>query len=78
MNLGKAKFAIDSHTQAIVNYISNNKDVTLDNALREFMNTHTYALLLDPDSRLYSKSRAYLVDMYQSELIGDWENWLEV
>ncbi|MCL2498825.1 MAG: hypothetical protein FWE90_00640 [Defluviitaleaceae bacterium] len=78
MNTGKAKFAINSHTQAIVNHVAKLKDIALDDAFREFMNSHTYALLLDFDSHLYSKSRAYIIDMYQCELTNDWKNWLEV
>ena len=78
MNVNKARFAINAHTQAVINYISQEENITKDDAFRKLMKTKTYALLLDIESHLYSKSRAYVLDMYQSELVGDWDNWVTV
>jgi hypothetical protein len=47
-------------------------------ALRDFMATKTYNVLVKPNSLLYRESPAYLVDMVESEMSGDWQRWLEV
>jgi hypothetical protein len=47
-------------------------------AIRKLMMTETYALLLDPLSYLYLESVEYVLDMYDAELAGDMERWLEV
>ncbi|MDR2619661.1 MAG: hypothetical protein LBC29_00800 [Propionibacteriaceae bacterium] len=47
-------------------------------ALRDFMGTKTYNVLLRPKSRLYRESPAYVVDMVEAERSGDWARWLEI
>jgi high-affinity K+ transport system ATPase subunit B len=47
-------------------------------ALREFMSTKTYNVLMKPNSLLYRESPAYVVDMVKAERSGDWSRWLEV
>jgi hypothetical protein len=47
-------------------------------ALRDFMMTKTYNVLIKPHSLLYRESPAYVVDMVEAEMAGDWERWLEV
>jgi high-affinity K+ transport system ATPase subunit B len=47
-------------------------------ALRDFMATKTYNVLMKPKSQLYRESPAYLVDMVEAEQSGDWQRWLEV
>jgi high-affinity K+ transport system ATPase subunit B len=47
-------------------------------ALRDFMATKTYNVLMKPNSLLYRESPAYVVDMVEAEQSGDWERWLEV
>ncbi|MDR1396559.1 MAG: hypothetical protein LBJ14_02335 [Desulfarculales bacterium] len=47
-------------------------------ALRDFMATKTYNVLMKPGSLLYRESPAYVVDMVKSEMSGDWQRWLEV
>jgi hypothetical protein len=47
-------------------------------ALRDFMATKTYNVLMKPNSLLYRESPAYVVDMVEAEQSGDWARWLEV
>ncbi|MDR1328889.1 MAG: hypothetical protein LBK23_04740 [Oscillospiraceae bacterium] len=47
-------------------------------ALRDFIATKTYNVLMKPDSQLYRESPAYVVDMVEAEQSGDWARWLEV
>jgi hypothetical protein len=46
-------------------------------ALREFMATKTYDVLMKPNSLLYRESPACLVYMVEAELAGDWRRWME-
>ncbi|GHT43603.1 hypothetical protein FACS189443_7210 [Planctomycetales bacterium] len=47
-------------------------------ALRQFMKTKTYDLLLAPEGYLYFESMEYIYDMWDAECRGDWEYWLEI
>jgi hypothetical protein len=47
-------------------------------ALRDFMATKTYNVLMKPKSQLYRESPAFVVDMVEAEQSGDWRRWLEV
>jgi high-affinity K+ transport system ATPase subunit B len=51
---------------------------TATTALRDFMATKTFNVLMKPDTVLYRESPAYVVDMVEAEQSGDWERWLEV
>ncbi|MDR1110480.1 MAG: hypothetical protein LBP92_07265 [Deltaproteobacteria bacterium] len=46
-------------------------------ALREFMATKTYDVLMKPNSLLYRESPACLVYMVEAERAGDWRRWME-
>jgi len=46
-------------------------------ALRRFMSTETYELLLDPESYLYLESAEYVLDMMDAEQSGNIGRWLE-
>jgi high-affinity K+ transport system ATPase subunit B len=47
-------------------------------ALRDFMSTKTYNVLMNIDSGLYRESPAFVLDMVEAEQAGDWQRWLEV
>jgi len=51
--------------------------ITHTEAIRKFMATKTYDLLLDPESYLYLESAEYILDMYDAEQRGDWARWTE-
>jgi len=44
-------------------------------ALRFFMSSKTYELLIDPKSYLYLESMEYVLDMFDAELSEDWNRW---
>jgi hypothetical protein len=46
-------------------------DVGTDEALRDFMATKTYQLLMNPKSFLFLESPAYIVDMITAEQSGN-------
>ena len=66
--------------QLCVNYLVNNLaeqlSVTQAEAYRRFVQSKTYALLIAEESKLYTESFEYVLDMYNSELCGDMDNWL--
>ncbi|MDR1085729.1 MAG: hypothetical protein LBP22_12980 [Deltaproteobacteria bacterium] len=47
-------------------------------ALRDFMATKTYSVLMKPNSQLYRESPACVAEMVEAEQSGDWARWLEV
>jgi hypothetical protein len=54
------------------------EDISPTKAIRKFMLTETYGLLLDPESHLHFESAEYILYMYNTEQHGDWERWLEI
>jgi hypothetical protein len=47
-------------------------------ALRDFMGTKTYKLLIKPDSVLFRESPDFILDMYEIEKAGDRDRWLAI
>jgi len=74
----KIKHAINLKTTHVVSYMVEQRKMTQEAAFKEFVLSKTYDLLTDEDSKLYTESYEYVLDMYDSELRGDWINWLEV
>ena len=74
----KIKHAINLKAAHVVNCMVEQRKMTQDTAFREFALSKTYDLLTDEDSKLYTESYEYVLDMYDSELQGHWVNWLEV
>ncbi|MDR2487254.1 MAG: hypothetical protein LBD12_04745 [Clostridiales Family XIII bacterium] len=58
--------------------IAERDHVTYTEAIRRLLASDTYGLLLEPGSYLHLESAEYILDMYDAELRGDWERWLEV
>jgi len=52
--------------------------IAVNEALRLFLASKTYALLDNAASYLYLEPGAYVEEMFDAELAGDWERWLEV
>ena len=72
------QFAIDTLTaQAVQKYAKDNA-LTGTEALRFFMRTDTFRLLINPESFLYLESVEYVLDMLEAEICEDTERWLEV
>jgi len=62
----------------VTDNLSRELNIAPEDALRQFAQTKTYALLQKNESFLYSESNEYVLDMLQSELKGDWEEWLKI
>ena len=71
-------FCIDILSAQVAEVIAKEKDLPLTDAVKRFMATKTYALLMDTESLLYLESVAYVLDMLKAEEAGNWDVWLEV
>ena len=64
--------------QAVVRVMSYQEKLSPEETLRRFMSSKTYDLLADNQSRLWSESEEYILDMLMSELNGDVAEWLKI
>jgi len=69
---------IESIAAQIADAYAEKQKIPVTDAMRKFMKTKTYELLTNPKSYLYLESAAYVEDMLNAELSGDWESWMEV
>jgi hypothetical protein len=58
-------------------YAADNK-LTNTEALRHIMTTKTYAVLQDPDSKLWGESAESLYYTLKAEDRGDWAEWYKI
>jgi hypothetical protein len=71
-------FCIDAHTVRVAEEYAKTSGMSNTEALRFFMSTRTYELLINPESYLYLESMEYILDMLDAELTEDWDRWLEI
>ena len=69
---------IESITTQVADAYAEKQKIPVTDAIRMFMTTKTYELLMNPKSYLYLESAVYIEDMLCAELSGDWESWMEV
>ena len=69
---------IESLAAQVADAYAEKRNIPVTDAMRLFITTKTYALLANPKSYLYLESAAYVEDMLDAELSGDWESWMEV
>jgi hypothetical protein len=69
---------IESIAAQVADSYAEKQKIPVTDAMRKFMETKTYELLTNPKSYLYLESAAYVEDMLNAELSGDWESWMEV
>ena len=69
---------IESLTAQVADSYAETHNMSVTDALRLFMATKTFELLLNNNSYLYLEPAPYIEDMLSAELSGDWETWLEV
>lgn len=74
----KVQFCVNAVTVEAVQQFAKREGMTTTAALREFMKTLTYDLLLEKEAYLYLESPAYVLDMWDAERRGDWDRWKEV
>jgi len=71
----RIKHAMQLNVNYVVNAISTS-DTNQADAYRCFAQSKTYALLISEESKLYTESFEYVLDMYNRELHGDVAGWL--
>ena len=71
-------FCIDSLAARTSEQYAKANGISNTDALRSFMSTKTYELLIDPKSFLYLESMEYVLDMLDAELSEDWDRWFEI
>jgi len=78
VNDNVVEICIESITAQVADVYAEKQKISVTEAMRLFMTTKTYELLANPKSYLYLESAAYVEDMLNSELAGNWESWMEV
>jgi len=71
-------FCINALTVRVSEEYAKTNKMSNTDALRFFMSTKTYELLIDPKSYLYLESLEYVLDMLDAELSEDWERWYKI
>ena len=71
-------FCIDILATQVTEEIAKESGISEKEAIRRFIDTRTYNLLVDKESRLYLESFEYVMDMLKAEENGNWDEWLEV
>ena len=74
----KAQYCADLVATAVVSRYAKAKDLSPTEALRIIMETKTYDVLQDPESRLCFESAESILDLLYAEERGDWEEWEKV
>ena len=74
----KAQYCADVVATIVVSRYAKEKDLSPTEALRIIMETKTYELLQDPQSRLCFESAESILDMLQAEEQGNWAEWEKV
>jgi len=78
VNDSVVEVCIESITAQVVDAYADIQKIPVIDAMRLFMATKTYELLINPNSYLYLESAPYVEDMLYAELSNDWESWMEV
>jgi hypothetical protein len=72
---GKVQFCIDAVTARVAEMYADKKRLPHTEALRFFMASDTFNLLVQPESYLFLESAEYTLDMLDAEVNGDWDRW---
>ena len=70
--------AIKNISVYMVRWIQENYKCDREKALQQLMTTATYATLLDKNTKLFSESKEYVLDMLMSEIKNDIKNWMDI
>jgi len=70
------QFCIDSVTARVAEMYADKERVSHTEALRFFMASDTFNLLIQPESYLFLESAEYTLDMLDAEVKGDWDRWM--
>ena len=78
VDINKSQYCADIIATSVVAQYACEKGISPVEALRIIMETKTYALLQDPESRLCFESVESILDLIYAEERGDWDEWLKV
>ena len=78
VNNNPVEFCIDILATRIAEEIVKQKRINTKEAIRFFLSTKTYVLLIDKESCLYLESLEYIMDMLSAEEEENWSWWFEV
>lgn len=78
INDNTINICIDSLAAQVADSYAEEQNISVTDAIRFFFSTKTYELLANPMSYLYLESAAYVENMLDAELDGDWERWMEI
>jgi len=78
VNDNVVEVCIESIAAQVADAYAEKQKIPVTDAMRVFITTKTYELLANPKSYLYLESAAYVEDMLNAEMSGDWESWMEV
>ena len=62
----------------LIRHMSNERQCSEEDALKETLKTMTYELLQDRESGLYAESPEYVWSMLQDEVSGNIKSWIDV
>jgi len=74
----KAQYCADLVATVVVSLYAKEKGLPTIEALRIIMETKTFELLQNPESRLCFESAESILDMLHAEERGDWDEWVKV
>ncbi|MDR0518268.1 MAG: hypothetical protein LBH25_14645 [Fibromonadaceae bacterium] len=75
INAKSIQFCIDSLMAMVAEKYAKKNKISATEALRAFIATKTYELLINAKSYLYLETAEYILDMWKDERNGDWERW---
>ena len=73
----KAQYCADLVATVVVTQYAKEHGLSATDALRVVMDTKTFELLQDPESRLCFESAESILDMLRAEETGDWDEWMK-
>ena len=74
----KSQYCADLVTTLVVSKYAKEHSILQIDALRKIMETKTYSVLQDLESRLCFESAESVMDLIHAEEQGDWEEWIKV
>jgi hypothetical protein len=74
----KAQYCADLVATTVVSRYAKEQGLPQTEALRKFMDTKTFDLLQDLESRLCFESAESILDLLHVEERGDWDEWEKV
>ena len=75
---GRIEHAKRSLMIRITRKIAIDNNIPIEDALKQFINTKTFELLMDTDSFLYLETPEYVYNLLKCEYNNDIEGWLKL